>query len=395
MNHWFCEPATALRIFEARERADVEAQLKAVAASSDDTSPKPSLLEGVMTIPVIGALTKKPDFWARIFGEGNTTYESLQSDLRSAAENPRVKSVVLAIDSPGGNVDGLFETLDLIASFPKPIQSVCESAQSAAYAIAAATGKIHAASRSASFGSIGTAVSYRIDANVVTLTNSESPAKRPDLKTEEGKAVVVEYLDQVNDLFVEAIAKGRKVPETKVRKGYGRGASFTAQHALEMGMIDSIVEQPKTRASAIRSQMDPVEAAALKAERDALVKASQEMSAQLAALTAQVAANSAQAEAAKLTAFVDKIQTEGKLPPALRAWALTQSLASLESFAAAAPAVAAVVATKVEAAATTAPTAPTAEDKLVCEQLGISEKDYLAEKAIQHAEAAARRAGSK
>ena len=141
--------------------------------------------------------------------------------------------------------------------------------------------------------------------------------------------------------------------------------------------------------------MDPVEAAALKAERDALVKASQEMSAQLAALTAQVAANSAQAEAAKLTAFVDKIQTEGKLPPALRAWALTQSLASLESFAAAAPAVAAVVATKVEAAATTAPTAPTAEDKLVCEQLGISEKDYLAEKAIQHAEAAARRAGSK
>lgn len=195
-------------------------------------------------IRVEGVLTKRPDFWAWLLGGGNTTYTSIRQALAVAEQDPNVKTIVLAIDSPGGNVDGLFETLDAIsalrASSKKAIKVRAENAQSAAYGIAAAAGSIEAASRASTFGSIGTAVSFRVDPTVVTLTNTDSPDKRPDVTTDAGKAVVVTFLDQINDEFVRAIAKGRDVSTSTVSGDFGRGASMTAPVALKLGLIDKI-----------------------------------------------------------------------------------------------------------------------------------------------------------
>jgi ClpP class serine protease len=198
----------------------------------------------VAEIRVEGVLTKRPDFWSMLLGGGNTTYSSIRNALAIAATDPTVKSVVLAIDSPGGSVDGLFETLDAIAAMratgAKPIRVRADFATSAAYGIAAAAGAIEATSRAATFGSIGTAVSYYVDPDVVTLTNTDSPDKRPDVTTAEGKAVVVKYLDQVNAEFVRAIAAGRGVEASAVTETYGRGALVTAPSAQRLGMIDKI-----------------------------------------------------------------------------------------------------------------------------------------------------------
>jgi ClpP class serine protease len=195
-------------------------------------------------IRVEGVLTKRPDFFAMFFGGGNTTYSSVRNALAVAATDASVKTIVLAIDSPGGAVDGLFETLDAIAalraSSGKTLRVRAENAQSAAYAIAAAAGPIEAVSRGAVFGSIGTVASFVVDPEIVTITNSKSPDKRPDLTTDEGKATVRAYLDQVHDELVRAIARGRDVTAKVVNDTYGRGASFTAPHALELGLIDRV-----------------------------------------------------------------------------------------------------------------------------------------------------------
>src|SRR6185312_8160272 len=111
---------------------------------------------------------------------------------------------------------------------------------------------------------IGTAVSFYIDENVVTLTNSDSPDKRPDVTKTEGKKVVVEYLDAVNDLFVEAIATGRGggLTEQTVAKKFGRGAVLLAEEAMARGMIDK-VEKPTLGYSRSDSENSDEEAEAM------------------------------------------------------------------------------------------------------------------------------------
>lgn len=86
----------------------------------------------IAEIRVEGVLTKRPDFWSWLFGGGNTTYEQIQQALAIAAADVMVKRVRFAIDSPGGHVDGLFDTLAAIDAFQKPKSVVTSFACSAA-----------------------------------------------------------------------------------------------------------------------------------------------------------------------------------------------------------------------------------------------------------------------
>lgn len=201
-------------------------------------------------IRVEGVLTAAPDLMAELYGEPNTTYPDLRAALASAMADPSVRDVSWVIDSPGGQVDGLFALLDDIedakASGRKPMKAIGVNAQSAAYGIAAAVGEIHAASRTSMFGSVGVATSGFVSGGmcgtVVDLTSSDAPDKRPNLATAEGKAVVVRELDQIAEEFMSSIARGRGTTRDAVAAGYGRGASMLARHALAAGMIDHVAD---------------------------------------------------------------------------------------------------------------------------------------------------------
>lgn len=189
---------------------------------------------------VEGVLTKRASLFAQIFGGGNTTYQEILQGLQAADHDPRVKSLVMHIDSPGGEADGMFETLAAIQAFSKPIKVQAARAQSAAYALAAVAGPIEATGREAEFGSLGVAIDrYRLE-GLRSVTNSESPDKRPNWDTEEGRAVVIKHLDDVYDLFVDAIATGRSTTKAAVKSDFGRGATLLAGEAKRRGMIDTV-----------------------------------------------------------------------------------------------------------------------------------------------------------
>jgi len=213
-------------------------------------------------IEVKGVLTKEPDLFAFLFGGANTTYAGIQDALAAAENNASVKDVELVVDSPGGQVDGLFDTLGAIQSFKKPMRVSASQAQSAAYAIAVTAGKITASNRAATFGSIGTAMTMQVPGNTITFTNTDSPDKRPDPTTEEGREVIVRHLDAVNELFVDAVAEGRKVSTDTVSKKFGRGATLLAGEAERLGMIDGIA------GPVLRAVPQETKAAALQAEED-------------------------------------------------------------------------------------------------------------------------------
>jgi ClpP class serine protease len=198
-------------------------------------------------IRIEGVLTPKPDLFSLFFGGGNTTYRDIQAGLASAQTDPAIKRVVLSIASPGGTVDGLFETLAAIEALKasgKPISVKASSAQSAAYAIAAVAGKIRAETPASMFGSLGVATSLFVDDSVIDIANTESPNKRPDASTPEGQDVIRQELDALFEIFADAIARGRGVTLEAVKADFGRGSSFTAGDAAKRGMIDAA---PKLR----------------------------------------------------------------------------------------------------------------------------------------------------
>ena len=212
------------------------------AAARDGLPPNMSIAGDTAEIRVEGVLTKRPSLWALFFGGGNTAYTDIIGALSLASNDSRISSVVFSIDSPGGHVDGLFDAIGSIQGFSKPMKVRASNAQSAAFAIAAAAGRIEANGAASTFGSIGVAQDFTFwsDLELVSVTNTDSPDKRPDPRTPEGKAVIVRHLDAINDLFVDAIAAGRKVSIPTVKNNYGRGATLLASEAKRLGMIDTI-----------------------------------------------------------------------------------------------------------------------------------------------------------
>jgi len=192
-------------------------------------------------IEVEGVLTKDRDFLAFFFGGGNTTYTDIQTSLHVAENDKNVKKAILNINSPGGSVKGLFDTLAALQDFSKPLDAIIsDQAASAAFAIASQADTITATNQAAMVGSVGIVASIQVFDNVVDISSTDAPDKRPDVTTEEGRAVVRKQLDALHELFVEAIAEGRKTTVENVNKNFGQGGILIARDAVKMGMIDSI-----------------------------------------------------------------------------------------------------------------------------------------------------------
>lgn len=192
-------------------------------------------------VNVRGIMTKRPSYMAYFFGGGNVTYGALNAALEAADADTNVDEIQLDIDSPGGQFDGLFDTLGVLQGLKKPVTAKVDGmAASAAYAIASQARSITVANRANQVGSIGVVASYYMSPNEYDITSSKAPKKAPDVRTKAGRAMVVEQLDALHELFVEAIASGRGVTSASVNKNYGKGSLVLADKALDLGMIDKI-----------------------------------------------------------------------------------------------------------------------------------------------------------
>src|SRR5262252_1219321 len=108
----------------------------------------------VAVIPIHGVIAPRMNLFSEI--SGGTTFEGLGQDLQPAVDNPEVQSIVLEINSPGGNVAGAteFARQVLAARTKKPIYAHAQhQACSAAYWLASCATEV-IATPSASVGSI-------------------------------------------------------------------------------------------------------------------------------------------------------------------------------------------------------------------------------------------------
>lgn len=247
---WLLEASVRQAIEQAQKsgvmptvQQQVEYEARYALSASETNSRILTVAGNNAEVAVKGVITKAPSFLAMLFGGGNTTYTEIISALAEADADDTVDNITLSIDSPGGHLDGLFDTLAAIQSTKKPIKAVISNVgASAAFAIASQADEVVASNRAARIGGVGVAATFEVSDREVTITSTDAPKKRPDVTTEEGKDMVREELDAMHEIFVDSIAEGRSTTVEKVNAEFGQGATLLAGEALKRGMIDAVAE---------------------------------------------------------------------------------------------------------------------------------------------------------
>ena len=242
---WAMLPAEAERFETIALRAHETSPevLEAYRAESLKNANRARTRDGVAILDVQGPLFKKANLFTRI--SGATSYEILRQDFQTALDDEHVHSIVLKIDSPGGEANGCDELAAAIyeARGKKPITAfVSGMAASGGYWIASAADTI-VVSDAALLGSIGVVLGVRPrgpDDKTVEFVSSQSPGKRPDVGTDVGKSQIQTMVDDLAEVFVSAVAKYRGVTVEDVITKFGAGGIKVGAKAVASGMADEV-----------------------------------------------------------------------------------------------------------------------------------------------------------
>lgn len=201
-----------------------------------------SIRDGIAVIKVSGPLFRYANLMTKICGA--TSYELLAQDFNKALQDVNIKGILLDVDSPGGEVNGCSEIADMIyqARGQKPIIAYASGACcSGAYWIASACDKILAAD-TAILGSIGVVSIFEKDDDdkTIEIVSSQSPNKRPDINTEEGKAKIQARVDELAEVFIAKVARNRGITAIDVVEKFGAGDVSVGQHAVRSGLADGL-----------------------------------------------------------------------------------------------------------------------------------------------------------
>ena len=227
------------------DKIDIKA-IKAEALPSESYSVE----GGVAVIPVQGVLTKTRTFFSYLFG--GTSMRDVGIAFQEALDDTAVHSIVLAVDSPGGTVDGTHELTSQImqARGKKPVVTVADGMMaSAAYWIGSAADKAYISGPTVEVGSIGV-VATHIDVSkqdemwgekYTEITAGKykriSSAHRP--LTEEGRASIQERVDGIYSVFVQSVADNRGRSVEQILEA-ADGKIYMGQAAVDVGLVDGV-----------------------------------------------------------------------------------------------------------------------------------------------------------
>ncbi|WP_265034265.1 S49 family peptidase [Wolbachia endosymbiont (group B) of Phalera bucephala] len=199
-------------------------------------------------IPIHGILTKKSETFDDIFGM--TSYNQIEAQITQAIEDSDIETILLDIDSPGGEVNGVFDLADFIyeSRGKKRIIAIAnDDAYSAAYAIASSAEKVFV-SRTSGVGSIGVIASHIDQSGFdekqgIKYTTVFAGSRKNDLNPHE--PITSESLEnlksEVNRLYgmlVELIARNRNLSVEAIKST--EAGLYFGEKAVEIGLADGI-----------------------------------------------------------------------------------------------------------------------------------------------------------
>lgn len=165
------------------------------------------------------------------------TADYYHSLIRSAAENDRVKAVIVVVDSFGGYsnyVEQLYLALKHLNE-RKPVVALAVNALSGGYYICAAAGYVfaHPTSYVGAVGVISTAPPLLVPSEFVIETG-------PYKHTGFSRLLFFSNLSHALDAFLSAIEEGRGSRLKASREELSRGLVYLGTEALKLGLVDEI-----------------------------------------------------------------------------------------------------------------------------------------------------------
>ena len=183
---------------------------------------------------------------------GLTTYAGIRRAMVAAVNDPAVEKILLAVDSGGGTVSGVYDTAQMISTVNakvKPVTAMAgDTMASAAYWLGSAASKVYSGQMSmvGSIGVIGVHKEYskQLAADGVTVTvlragKYKALANPVEPLSSAAEAQMQAHLDAVYQVFVEAVAAHRGVTPAQADK-MAQGREFFGQAALDAGLVDGI-----------------------------------------------------------------------------------------------------------------------------------------------------------
>lgn len=173
--------------------------------------------------------------------------------LRTFAENPAIKAILIRIDSPGGAVVPSQEIYDEVRKIraegrQKIVVSMGSVAASGGYYIASASDRI-IANPGTLTGSIGVIMEVPNLEGLMKKIGVESTVIKsgahkdlisPFRKPGEGERLILQrVMDDVHDQFIQAVVDGRGLEKAAVT-ALADGQVFTGRQAKENGLIDAL-----------------------------------------------------------------------------------------------------------------------------------------------------------
>lgn len=245
---WAMEEGHFTGLVQQVSAMDLIAHMKSF--NQQDGSPIDGNSERVGTTAVIrlqGPMTKFGSSLSAL--RGGTV--GLRKSIRNAVRDKDIKAILLKVDSPGGAVAGVSDLADEVsaAAQKKPLFAFIEDmGASAAYFVASQATKIvaNAGALIGSIGAFGVLYDYSamfdkegVKAFVIKAGEFKGIGVKGTEITESQRNQIQRMVDQINDLFVASIGRGRKMSVERVRE-LADGRIHIASEALRLGLVDKI-----------------------------------------------------------------------------------------------------------------------------------------------------------
>ena len=184
---------------------------------------------------------------------GQIYSDDLANAFARAVKDPDIKAIVLRVSSPGGSDTASEQILAAVrqakAAGKPVVVSMGTYAASGGYLISSEASEIIADSATLTgsigvFGGkfvIGPALArFGVDLHGVSVGGSFADAYGSAAGfTPQQKAAFSAWMDRIYDKFVGDVARGRKLPDARVRE-IAKGRVWTGAQALELGLVDKV-----------------------------------------------------------------------------------------------------------------------------------------------------------
>ena len=215
------------------------------------TRPAPiTTINGIAMVTIVGPMVARSDWLSDLFDA--PSYAEIGDTIEAAFTAEATRAVILEIDTPGGEVGGLFDLTDRIAALRqetgKPLWAVAsEAALSGGYAIACLADHLYV-TQAGEVGSVGV-IALHLDQsgadaeaglrwNFITAGERKADGNAHEPLSDRARADIQADVDAIHDRFVALVARQRGMTEDAVRAT--EAAIYRGQRGIEIGLADQV-----------------------------------------------------------------------------------------------------------------------------------------------------------